>query len=165
MTTTYPIWISRRERQYMSSKALSNCCLRAVSVARYSFQLRVASMCSSSNRSICGPVAPVGIMGVGTGLMGAMKAVAVRFRYTYGVTVRDRRQSCPFPRLEWTDAALVLSCRLVSAMVENVGMPITGLIVGCGNPPTMQSTESGMLRCKWVSGMYAKKQKSTNNCQ
>ena len=110
-------------------------------------------------------MAPVGIMGVGTGLMGEMKAVAARFRYTYVVTVRVRRQSCPFPRLEWTDAALVLSCRLVLAMVANVGMPSNGLIVGCGKPSMMRSTESGMLHCKWVSVTYARNQESTNNCQ
>ena len=75
-------------------------------MAMYSFQLRVASVCSSSNQDISGPVAPVGIMRVGPGLMGAMKSVAARFRYTTGVTVRDRRPSWPFPRLECTDAAL-----------------------------------------------------------
>ena len=89
----------------MSSKAPSNCYLRALSVARYSFQLRVASVCSSSNQAISGPVAPVGLMGVSPGLMGAMKAVAARIQYTAGVTVRDRRPSWPFPRLEWTDSA------------------------------------------------------------
>ena len=149
----------------MSSKGPSNCCLMALSVACYSFQLRVALVCSSSNQAICGPVAPVGIMGVGTGLKGAMKAVAASFWYTSGVTVRARRPSWPFPTLEGTYAALAFSCRLALTMVANVGMPSTGLILGFGKTSTIRSTEADMFHCKQVSGTYARKQESTNNFQ
>jgi hypothetical protein len=65
--------------------------------------------------------------------------------YSAGDTVRNSSPSSPSPKLDWTDAALALSCRFNSARVSKVKTPLIGTTVGCGNPSTVFYMSFGMV--------------------
>ena len=67
---------------------------------------------------ICGHVLPWGATGSGPELAGGKKGTSLRVLKMAGVMVRYSRSSAPSPRWDWTEAALVLSCRCTSVMVS-----------------------------------------------
>ena len=98
---------------------------------------------------ICGPVDPGGTSHVCPGFNGALNVTPDRGFYTASVTVNASRPRAPFPSPEWTEAAFEFNLMWTSAIVSYVGIPIMGVILGCGNPSTILLM-SGILRAENV---------------
>ena len=86
--------------------------------------------------------------GGGRGAGGAARgenSTSDRVLYTSGVTVRYSKPNLPFPRCEFTEAALAFSFFCSSLIVSYVGCPIIGSTVKNGKESLIFSTEDVMV--------------------
>ena len=133
----------------------NNCCFRAFSTARYSFQTRTWFLCAWSKAAIYGLVEPLGMTNVCPGFTGGTTGTPARVLYTVGVTVKARRPKASSLSSECTDAAFKFSLIWISAIDSYVGIPIMGVIIGYGNPSTILSMSYILIVYFWGLALWS----------